>query len=1013
MFLLDLSTTRAVNRSGRGSLHACARLVNRLCVIGIISVIPALSQINTADVWGQTTDQSSAAVPNATVTAKNLQTNLTRSIVSDSQGDYRLQQLPIGDYEISVEAPGFKKQIRSGLTVAAGDRLELNFQLTLGAVSESIDVKGGAPLVNTASAELGVTIDHSKVANLPLNGRNFTQLVSLQPGVQSSAVNGRNSFNLNGLSQWGLNFTVEGTDASFIETPTFGDPSGRTLLNTVSVDSIEEFRVQSGTFTAETGRASGGAVNVIMRSGTNAVHGLAYEYLRNDALDARNFFSATKASLRQNQFGGNLGGPIKQDRLFYFASYEQAYRRIGQLITSVVPSAAFRATAPPATQAYLNRVPLPASPLNANSGVARRNDVFSDDEHLGTIKADYLRSRSVTTLRYNVNQSFNSNPNLLPDNRQNYSITNHLAAIGNVFNLNPNTINEFRVGLNRWDVPRTNTTFDNGVGEIIITDILPTGNFEGLLHFVDTAYSVSDNLSHQVGRHSLKAGFEVRRVQSNRQQKQNPTYTYNTAADFLANKVASVRLIFGTPGSGLRQTEYGAFLQDDIHVNSRLTLNLGLRYEKYSVWSETAGRLYNVVGDPLGPFTQRGQPIYKPDSNNFNPRFGFAFDPRGDQRTSIRGGIGVYSAPLAAIWAWSNPTVDPLEPFAFNATPQDIPGLGFPISAALNSAVKNPALAPQLGLLPSVVGRLLLDPNIRDTYSVQWNLTVQQKLARNLFMQAAYVGNHALKTPNTRSLNDINPGTGLRDDSSIGEVQILEDSGKRKYHSLQVSVSQRFERGLSFDSHYTWAHSIVYGGDDCCSGSIQRVQDWNNIAGSTGNANTDITHTSTSSLSYELPVGSLGQGKPWRQFLTGWGIQGIVTIRSGMPITIYSGKDIAGNGLPATQRVNYLGGPLYASNQSISQWFNVSAFAYPTTGTFGNIGFNTLRGPILVQPDLSLVKRTTLWKEHQLVFRAEAFNAFNHTNFGNPTSTFSSAAFGKILTANNPRQLQLALRYEF
>lgn len=244
-------------------------------------------------------------------------------------------------------------------------------------------------------------------------------------------------------------------------------------------------------------------------------------------------------------------------------------------------------------------------------------------------------------------------------------------------------------------------------------------------------------------------------------------------------------------------------------------------------------------------------------------------------------------------------------------------------------------------------------------------------------------------------------------------MQILEDSGKRKYHSLQVSVSQRFERGLSFDSHYTWAHSIVYGGDDCCSGSIQRVQDWNNIAGSTGNANTDITHTSTSSLSYELPVGSLGQGKPWRQFLTGWGIQGIVTIRSGMPITIYSGKDIAGNGLPATQRVNYLGGPLYASNQSISQWFNVSAFAYPTTGTFGNIGFNTLRGPILVQPDLSLVKRTTLWKEHQLVFRAEAFNAFNHTNFGNPTSTFSSAAFGKILTANNPRQLQLALRYEF
>lgn len=991
----------------------------------LIFAVEAKAQVNTATFLGQVTDASGAVAPNAQVVIRNLSTNLERSTNADLNGNYYLSSLPAGSYRITVTAPGFKAGVMENIVAAAGDRLRLDFALKAGDIVESVTVRGETPLVNAASPELGVVIDSAKVAELPLNGRNFTQLVTLQPGVQSSSVNGRNSYNFNGGTQWGVNITLDGVDASFIESPSFGDPSGRSLLNTVSVDSIQEFRVLTGTFTAETGRASSGAVNVITKSGTNSYHGSLFEYFRNDRLDARNFFTYAplkKDPRRQNQFGGTLGGPIIKNRLFFFGSYEGARLRVNQLVTATVPTAEFRAQSPAEYKPYFDLLPLPTSPIinsatglpDRNAGTLRRSDQFRDDENLYNIRADYNTARSLSFIRYSLNRSENSIPNVIPANRQAFSIDNHLVSISHTHTLSSAMVNETRIGFNRWFVPRLNSTWNNanGLGEIGISGILTGGNAEGLLRFVDNSYTLADNLSYRHERHSLKTGFEVRRVLSDRIQRQNPVYSYNSAADFLANRPASVRIIFGQPGVGLRQTQTGIFLQDDFQVHSRLLLNLGLRYEYYSPVSGTNGRLFNVVSNPFGDFRPRGAQIYGKDFNNLNPRLGLAWDVRGNQKTVVRSGFGVYSSPLSPIFIWDTPTIDPRQPFAFNASPVDIPGLKFPISGSLRDAVLDPTRALALGLVPAVVGRRVIDPNLRDTYNLMWNATIQQQLANNWAIEIGYVGAHNLNAINTRSVNLTDPATRQRPVPSISEILIIEDSGRRKYNGLQVSLKGRQSHGLTTDIHYTYGHAIVYGGDDCCTGTNNRIQDFDNIAGSVGDANTDVRHALTFSYSYALPTGNL-KTPLLKQVVGGWTVQGITRLRTGMPVTIFSGLDRRGNGVGGTQRVNYVGGSQYAADPTIANWFNRSAFAIPAAGTFGNLGYNTARGPGSAVLDLSLLKNFSLRNEHRLQFRAEFFNFPNHPTFGNPVNNFSSTAFGQIQTANTGRNVQLSLRYQF
>lgn len=974
---------------------------------------PAAAQVNTAAILGAVRDTSEAVIPEARVTARNVLTNLERTATTDAGGSYLFQSLATGEYEVKVEYANFATETRTGLTLAAGDRVRLDFVLKPGQVAETVMVSGTVPLINTVSPELGTLIDSQKVTNLPMNGRNFIQLVTLQPGVQASSVNGRQSYNFNGLTQWGLNITLDGADASFGESASFGDPSGRSVLNTVSIDSIQEFRVLAGTFTAETGRASGGAVNIITRGGTNDYHGVLFYYLRNSALDARNFFAARKDRLVQNQFGGTLGGPIKKNALFFFSSFETARRRVGQQLAANVPTAAFRSRSPAVYKPYFDLLPLPTESVNADTGIHRRSDLFVTDENLGNIRADYNTRKTVNTARYSINDSENSIPNIIPVNRQVFSIRNHLATLSNTWTISPALLNEVRLGFNRWYIPRLNSTFFGGLGEIAIPGILTGGNFEGFLRFVDNAYTYADNLSYRRGRHSFKTGVEFRRLQSNRIQKQNPVYSYNSADDFLNNRPLTVRVILGQPGAGLRQWNTGLYLQDDFQIRPRLMLNLGLRWEYYTPVSEAVGRLFNVRSDPFGEFRPKGERIYSRDLNNFNPRIGLAWDVTGKQRTVVRAGFGVYSSPLVPIFIWDTPTIDPRQPFAFNATRQDIPDLVFPISGKLAQAVANPDNALALGLLPGVVGRRIIDPKLRDTYSNQWNLSIQQSLSRNFVFEASYAGNSNLKAVNTRSVNLVDPVTRQRSNASIGEILIIENSGKRLYDGLQLSLRGRRVSGLTTDVFYTWGHSIVYGGDDCCTGTNNVIQDFDNLKGSRGDGNTDIRHALNLGVSYEFHLERWISGAAWTRIAGGWSIQSITQIRSGNAVNIISGRDIRGNGVGGTQRVNYVGGSIYPADQNIRNWFNKAAFVLPGAGQFGNLGKNTARGPAFAQWDFSIIKNTRILREQSLQFRAEFFDLPNHPNFNDPVNTFVSPNFGQILTARAGRQIQFGLRYNF
>jgi hypothetical protein len=973
-------------------------------------------QINTATILGRVADSSGALIPNAKVTAVNVGTGLERSVQSDASGAYEIGLLAIGAYRVTVEVPGFSSSVREGITLAAGDRLRLDFALNPGQVTESVTVSGTATLVNTTSPELGAIIDSQKVENLPIANRNFTALMALQPGVQASNVGGRNSFNLNGQTQWGLNITLDGTDASFIESPSFGDPSGRSVLNTVSVDSISEFRVLSGTFSAETGRASAGAVNIITKGGTNDFHGTVFYYLRNDKLDARVPNSLSRDPLRQNQFGGNLGGPILRNRLFFFGSFERATRRVGQQITANVFTDALRARTPSVFAPFLAAMPAPTEPTaNPDIGLHRRSDQLKTDENLGNGRLDWNSNRSVTSLRYSINASENSIPYLFRANRQVFDITNHVATVSNTYTVSPRMLNEVRLGFNRWFIPRLNTTYFGGFGQIAISGLYTASNFEGLLRFATNSFTVADNFSIRTGRHSIKMGFETRKVHSGRIQRQNPEYTYNNISDFLANRVNAVRVIFGTIGTEQRQWQNGFFVQDDVQIAPRLMLNLGLRYELYTVIREREGRLFNVRSDPFGEFGGRGEPIYAPDRNNFNPRLGLAWDVGGNQKTVVRAGAGFYTSPIIPYFIFDTATIDPRLPFAFNANPVDIPGLQFPISGPLRQAVDNPNDAVSLGLAPRIVGRRIVDPRMRDNYSMMWNLTIQQQLSSNLVLQVGYVGNHNVKAQNSRTLNLIDPALGRRGDPTIGEILYIESSGRRSYNAFQLELRGRQLKRLTSDVFYTFSKTLTYGGDDCCTGNNPDVMDFENVAGSRAVANTDVRHQLTWALGYELPGRDLWRGTFANKLVSGWMIQNITRIRSGLPVNIVNGTDIRGNGFAGSQRPLYVGGDIYAPNRNPNAWLNRAAFALPPRGQYGNLGRNVARGAPAFQFDVSFIKNTAVWREHNLQFRAEIFNLPNTPVWANPVNAINNPNFGQMLTgvAAAQRQMQMSLRYQF
>lgn len=1010
-------------------MRTTIELRSRILWIGLFLMVLSLAasaQIGGGSLVGNVRDQSGAVVPNASVKVTNTATNTTGMVTTNSQGYYEFPLLPAGWYVVEVAAKGFEPRRSNPFELNTGTRPRFDFTLTVGGVAETVTVEGGAPLVNATTTDLGIVIDQNKTDSLPLNGRNYQQLVGLQAGVvnsPSSSAGGRGGIEFNGSPALGNNLLLDGVDMSFGEVNATGGAAagaGGVLINAVSVEAIQEFKATSSAFSAEYGRSTGGVLNITTKAGTNNWHGTAFEYFRNDALDANSFFSnlsgLKKPPLRWNQFGGNLGGPIRSDRLFFFFNYEGAKVTRGTTITGNVATPELLAQVPQKIRSTLAMLPTSFTPTsNPMIGLHRRNDQTKNDEHTFLTRIDWLWGRHRVSGRYNYNHQDYTNPQLLPQNPQVYPNRTHNLALQDSFAVSSNMFHEVRIGFNRADLDRNYTGFDQYSGFLSVTSGSLSASLLSYIHFTTNTYSFVDNLTVIHGRHTLKVGVDLRAVRSYRIQGGLPTHTYATTSDLIADKPTRIQLIFNT-GKHNHTTNYAGYVQDDWRLSKRLQLNTGLRYEYYQPLTGA----FNVTGgDPFGAIgSSNKKGYYAGDKNNLAPRLGLVWDTRGDQKFVVRAGTGMTYGPPQPIFYYDMAYTDPRLPLTATFAPADVPSsfnIGFPFPQSyVTEIVKNPDLLPS----NFIMSRSIADFNREDEYSMQWNLSLQSALTPTLAAQASYVGSRALHLYTTRTFNLIDTATGKRPRTDIGEIVFRENSANSTYHALQLSLNQRLSHGLSADVHYTFAKAMQYGGADGTLTTDSTVQDYNNVAGSYGPKAGSQRHRLVSVHSYQLPrLPWVGERPLAQKIFAGWAFQGIMSWRSGIPMNVTAGRDLKGSGRSDGNRPDLVSGvDPYKKNANALTWLNPAAFDTATPAKqkrFGTLGYNAYYGPSGFTYDAALHKTFVITERHKINFRFELFNALNHKVLSNPVTVFSNANFGKIQSASGGRNIQFALKYQF
>jgi hypothetical protein len=973
------------------------------------------AQVDVATITGTVTDPTGAVVSGAKVTALHEGTGLRRETRSSAGGAYVLPQLPIGSYSVSFELEGFRPVRFEKIVLQVGDTRTLDVQLEVATVRTEVEVLETAVPLERTSAALGTVIASQQVREIPLNGRHWASLMALAPGAINTGDGSQQTIRFVGRARDDNNWTFDGVDATGVK-----DPRQEAALRLViSTDSIAEFRVSASLYTAESGGGSGANVSLVSKSGTNEFHGSLFEFLRNDRLDARNFFDfAGKPPFRLNQFGANLGGPIVRNRTFFFANYEGLRQRLGQTLFANVPSAAFRARAlatSPAVRPILDTYPAgmrPTSDANIDELNAETRQSWREDS--GTFRFDHRFSDSNSFFaRFNVDDGLISAPrSLLPVDRQesNFRPSNLVVQFQRIFS--PTVVNEWKAGYNRSALTRYS------YGPLAQTITVPgfmTLNGPSLLIEAPTSYSLLDNLVVTRGRHTLKAGVEVRRIHVNVADPNTPTASVAFASrdDLVRNRVDSLSVNAGIPVLGSRRTFFFGFLQDEFKVRRNLTLNLGVRYEYYSVSREVKDR-YRVFDMACGGFCPAGTPWYFPDRNNWDPRIGLAWSPAafGD-KTVIRAGFGVFHGP------GQNDDVNAaLDNMAdnFSLTSRDVAGgLAYPIEPFLGQA-------RSIGITPRSLQR-----DRRDLYSIQWGLSIQQELPAHFVTQIGYIASSAHKLFSRSYINVIDPALGRRPLPQFGRIDEKQNLGNSSFQGLQVSLHRQFRGGFLWASEYMWSHSINDGNQG--GGEGAQPQNVNCRRCDRGDSPTDIRHTITSNWVLELPFGPgrryWNRRGPAGKLLEGWELSGIWTARTGRPVNISvsrSSRDVP-DGNTSNQRPNVVPGvSIYpAGERTINNWLNLAAFVVPAPGTWGNAGRHIARGPGLVQIDMALHKRTRLAERKELIFRAEAFNIVNRAQFGDPSANISTpATFGQIRSPLNrtigtgtSRQFQLALRFVF
>jgi len=989
----------------------------------------------TGSLGGTVADPTGAVVPQAALTLTEVDRQLVRTTSSDDTGNYLFPSLPAGRYEIKAEKPGFKVFLQSGLILEVDQRTRLDLSLQVGAVGETVSVTGELSLIATENTTVGSVVENRRIMEMPLNGRYFLDLANLLPGTVHSSnprtflaggtAAGAFAFNSAGAREDQINYLVEGINLN--------DMVQNQITFQPNIEFIQEFKIQANSFSAELGRSSGAVVNAVMRSGSNRLHGDAYEFLRNDVLDARNFFDPTRAVSRQrtgrelppfkrNIFGVAVGGSIRPDRSFFFATWEGRRQRESETFIARVPTASERAgVTDPVIRSLIGLLPTENAALPNNfAGSAPKSRTLDQ----ATGKVDHqLRQGDNLAVTYVFQRDSRVEPSNIgahnipghgdfrPARRQFFSINEtHLAG--------PRAVNEFRFGFNRVRISFQGITTadaaavglatrESGPGtlpEVIVPGQMVFGNPAGFPQGrADTTFQLTDVFSLQRSAHAIKFGFETRRFWNNNfNAATRGSLRFDTMPDFLAGRVSRFTKPTGDVSPALRVSAYNWFLQDDWRVRPRLTLSLGLRWEFSGVPGETHNRLtiFDSATASLHRVGESGyEKVYDSDANNYGPRVGFAWDPFGRSRTAIRGSYGIFfNQPVTNIVTalGNNP------PFRTTVDYDRV-------TVANLFGAAGAARAP---VLSSIHRAFTTD------YVQQWNLNVQQEVLRNTRLEVTYLGS---KGTHLRLIRDINAripsatGTGPRPFSAFGRVNQNENSSSSNYHAVWLSLERRMARGLLFAVNHSWSKSIDI---NSVGSSNPQVQNPLNLRAERAVSDFDARHRFSFSFVYELPFQLADAPAVARRVLAGWQLSGVGVLQTGSPVSPILAVDRSGIG-DFYDRPNIAASSLRRTGPDPipQRWWDAAQFSLPSPGQFGNAGRNILLTPDLRNFDLGVYKNNRFGERFNVQLRGQFYNVFNHTNLGSPVLTFP-ANFGVIRSTRAPRgdasssrQIELGLKF--
>ena len=1063
----------------------------------------ALGQaVSTAQISGSVRDAAGLAVPGADLKLTQTATGAMRTTISGPDGAYVFPNLPIGPYVLEVGKAGFNKYVQSGILLQVGSDPNIDAALKVGSVTEQVVVQADAAMVETRATGVGQVIDNQRVLELPLNGRQATDLIFLAgmatPGSGANLNSGVRNYPTVQISVAG---GVDNGITYLLDGGTHNDPYNNLNLPLPFPDALQEFKVETSALPAQYGQHSSAAINAVTKSGTNEFHGDAFEFLRNAVLNARNAFALTRDSLKRNQFGGTLGGPIKKNKLFFFIGEQTTTKRsapttsIAFVPTAQMLSGDLTAVTAPAcntagrqinlTAPYVNNKISPAlfsaPALKLESylptspdpcGKVQYGSVANSNEHIGLGRVDYQWSDKHTLFgRYQLawldQPTDFDGKDPLTLSQAALSARVHSFVLGDTYLIGAGTVSNFRATLNRSKLPKLSPPMfdlrDLGVNMFVyaphtlrlsVTNGFTIGTPSSTDSIYNTiGYQLGEDISLVRGAHQFGFGGNWIHAILNATSKVNAVapVTFNGQitglglADLLVGRASSFQQ--SNPTSLYYRSNYvGLYVQDAWRLGPRLTVNYGVRWEPYIPETFKDGTLSHFdpalfsqgvrsvvyTKAPVGLMFP-GDPGY-PDKSvanselpHFAPRFGLAWDPKGDGSMSIRAAYGLfYNMPnlahysgMAQIPPFGN-SVTVNSPASFADPWQSQPG-GNPFPFVLSPNVVFPGF-----------GQVVTFPlNPRMTYQNQWNLSVQKQVAADWLASANYIGSNVIHLWGGGEINPgvYIPGPGASTTANLNQRRVLylqnpaegkflgsigqmDDGGTSNYNGLVLSLQRRRARGLTVQGNYTWSHCIGDLANTSMGVAGTNYMIPNDRHSSRGNCNSnaaDRRHLFNLTAVYETPKAANGL---MRALAGGWQISGIVRILAGSPLSVLSGLDQALSGA-AAQRANQVLPDPYAANRGVNLWLNPQAFVQPALGTYGNVGFSSVVGPGQFTLDMGLTRTFRVGERQSFQFRWEAFNLPNRLNPGNPTTAINSPTFGRILSAADPRIMQAALKFVF